>query len=171
MEEQNQIALNKKYEIGFITNNKLEFKRKVRNLNLVTIVDELEHTPSINVLSRANEDVCRDEIVLLLIETNKFFNVKNGLDEETLYDVADLILSEYKHHTMYDLGLCFKMAKLGRFGKVYERLDGGVVMDWMKQYEKQRDKSIIRNAEDKHAQTKTDTYREKTSWLNFNQIK
>ena len=155
------------YEIGFIANNIEQFKRKVRNLNLVTIIDELDHTPSITRLCKENKEICTNEIALLLAETNKFFNVKNGLSEEMIYDIADLIISEYKHYTMYDIGLCFKMAKLGRFGKVYERLDGGTVMDWLNSYEIQRDKAIIRNAEDLHAQTKEDTHRDKKSWLNF----
>lgn len=164
--------MNKKYEIGYIANNEQEFKRKVRNLNLITIIDELEHTPSINKLSRINKEGLLDEVVLLLIQTDKFFNVKNGLTEDALYDIADLIMSEYKHYTMLDLGLCFKMAKIGRFGKVYERLDGGVVMDWMCQYEIQRDKAIIRNAQDEHNRTKESAFREKTEWLNFtHQIK
>lgn len=170
MEEEKQIALKQKYELGFIANNEQEFKRVIRNLNLVTILDELEHTPSISRLCKINEEATRDEICLLLVETNKFFSVKNGLNEDIVYDVADLILAEYKNFTMYDLGLCFKMAKLGRFGKVYERLDGGIIMDWIYQYAKQRDKAIIRNAEDEHSRTKADNYRE-TSWLNFNQIK
>lgn len=162
--------MSNKYEIGYIANNEQEFKRKIRDLNLVKIIDELEHTPSLNKLSRINKEGLIDEVVLLLIQTDKFFNVKNGLTEDVLYDIADLILSEYKHLTMYDLGLCFKMAKIGRFGKVYERLDGGVVMDWICQYENLRDKAIIRNAQDAHSRTKADSYREKTNWINFNQI-
>ena len=162
--------MKQKYELGFIQNNEIEFKRKVRNLNLVALLDELENTPSINKLAIINEDAITEEIALLLIQTNKFFNVKNGLTEDILYDIAELIMTEYKHYTMYDIGLCLKMAKLGRFGKVYERLDGGVVMDWLVQYEKQRDKTIIRNAEDEHSRTKADTYREKHQWINFNSI-
>jgi|TARA_R110000822_G_scaffold2454_2_gene11731 hypothetical protein len=170
MEKENQIVLKQKYELGFIANNKQEFKRKVRNLNLVTIIDELESTPSISKLSRINQETTTDEVVLLLIEASKFFNVKNGLNEETLYDIADLIISEYKHYTMYDIGLCLKMAKLGRFGKVYERLDGGVIMDWISQYEKQRDKAILRNAEDEHSKTKGDNSNRSSGWINFNTI-
>ena len=68
---------------------------------------------------------------------------------------------------MYDLGLCFKMAKLGRFGKVYERLDGGVVMDWIAQYDKQRDKSILRNAEDEHNRTKGDNSNRSCGWIDI----
>jgi len=162
--------LNQKYELGYIANNEQEFKRKVRTLNLLALIDELEITPSINKLCKLNEEITRDEICLLLVETNKFFSVKNGLNEDIVYDVADLILAEYKHLTMLDLGLCFKMAKLGRFGKVYERLDGGIIMDWIYQYARQRDKAIIRNAEDEHSRTKADSYREKNA-IQFNQIK
>ena len=162
--------MKQKYELGFIHNNEIEFKRKVRNLNLVSLIDELELTPSISKLCKINEDATRDEICLLLVETNKFFSVKNGLNEDIVYDVADLILAEYKNFTMYDLGLCLKMAKLGRFGKVYERLDGGIIMDWIYQYAKQRDKAIIRNAEDEHSRTKASSYREKSA-IEFNSIK
>jgi len=162
--------LKQKYEAGFIANNEQEFKRKIRNLNLIKLIDTLESTPSIGKLLNFNEEITRDEISLLLIETNKFFSVKNGLNEDIVYDITDLILAEYKNFTMYDIGLCFKMAKLGRFGKVYERLDGGIIMDWVYQYAKQRDKAIIRNAEDEHSRTKYNSYREKNA-IQFNQIK
>ena len=171
MENQNQIALKQKYELGFIASNEQEFKRKVRNLNLIALIDELETTPSLGKLLSINEQITRDEISLLLVETNKFFSVKNGLNEDIVYDITDLILAEYKNFTMYDIGLCFKMAKLGRFGKVYERLDGGIIMDWIYQYAKQRDKRIIQNAEDEHSRIKSSSYREKSSWIEFNQIK
>lgn len=162
--------MKQKYEAGFIANNEQEFKRKIRNLNLIKLIDTLESTPSIGKLLNFNEEITRDEISLLLIETNKFFSVKNGLNEDIVYDITDLILAEYKNFTMYDIGLCFKMAKLGRFGKVYERLDGGIIMDWVYQYAKQRDKAIIRNAEDEHSRTKYNSYREKNA-IQFNQIK
>lgn len=161
--------MKQKYELGFITNNEIEFKRTIRNLNLITLIDKLDTTPSITKLCQINEEITREEIALLLIETNKFFSVKNGLNEDIVYDIVDLIISEYKNMTMYDIGLCFKMAKIGRFGKVYERLDGGVIMDWIYQYAKQRDKEIIRNAEDEHSRTKADNYREKNA-IHFNQI-
>ena len=60
------------------------------------------------------------------------------MNEEQLYDVAGLIASEYFYLSLVDLALCFKKVKTGKFGKVYDRVDGGMIMDWIRTYELQK---------------------------------
>lgn len=142
------------YEIGCVANKLTEFNKQVTKLDLQKQVSTIGHIPSLQRCQMKNEDATLTEIALLLIDTQKFFNVKNGLSEDMLYMVAELILSEYKHFNMYDIGLCLKMGKIGKFGKLYERLDGGTIMDWFSQYYKLRDDLIITQAETNHLQHK-----------------
>lgn len=51
---------------------------------------------------------------------------------------ADLIIEEYPYLKTDDLKLCFKNAKKLRYGEVYNRIDGSVVMRWLMEYNKER---------------------------------
>jgi hypothetical protein len=155
MKVKNQEAVLKlEYEVGLIANNISEFKQVVRKLDLTKQVSNIGTTPSLLRCAMQNEELTTSEIALLILDAQKFYNVKNALDEDMLFEVAGLVLSEYKHFNMYDIALCLKNGKLGRYGKIYERLDGGTIMDWFTQYNKKREDLIIMNAETQHSQTK-----------------
>ena len=61
------------------------------------------------------------------------------MDAEQMADTINLVLEAYPHYTIYDLKLFFKMAKLRSFGQTYGRIDGDVILGWMKEYDKRRD--------------------------------
>jgi hypothetical protein len=103
-----------------------------------------------------NPENVADEIVLIMLEFQNFYNVKSKLDEYQLYDIAYMIMEEYRHLNLLDIGILFKYAKLGKYGKVYDRIDGGMVLDWVSQYEKARCEIIISNRESEHSQTKVE---------------
>ena len=63
---------------------------------------------------------------------------------------ADLILDEYYNLNIYVIKLCFNMSKSGKFGKVYDRIDGQVIMGWLSEYEAQRIEICEHNNEAKH---------------------
>ena len=149
-----KVISSKKYEIGCIAGADKDFKTTIRKLNLPSLIDDIENQDSLVKLSNENEEVLLDEIALLILQLQRFYNVKNPLHEDMIYDIADLLVYEYQHYTMLDIGLCFKYAKLGRYGKVYERLDGGVIMDWFSQYNKTREIMIEDKAIDEHNRIK-----------------
>ena len=69
----------------------------------------------------------------------RFYSTNGTMDAEQMADTINLALEAYPHYTIYDLKLFFKMAKLRSFGQTYGRIDGDVILGWMKEYDKRRD--------------------------------
>lgn len=51
---------------------------------------------------------------------------------------ADLIIEEYYFLKPDDFKLCFTRAKKGYYGKVFDRIDGQVIFEWLNQYTNDR---------------------------------
>lgn len=93
-------------------------------------------------LSRLRKDV-GDDAIRAYIEmwiTNiaEFVNVGKNMRDEQIFETAGMILSEYFMLTLADVNLVFKNAKFGRYGAIYDRLDGQVILGWFEKYFKDR---------------------------------
>lgn len=51
---------------------------------------------------------------------------------------ADLIIDDYSHLQIDDIKLCLRNAMKGKYGPVYNRIDGSVVLGWFKAYNRER---------------------------------
>ena len=73
-------------------------------------------------------------ISIMLADIEQFFNVKNGMTEIQIKMLVDMILKNFYYLKISDLRLFSEKFKMGLYGKVYDRLDGGVVMDALNKY-------------------------------------
>ena len=73
-------------------------------------------------------------ISIMLADVEQFFNVKNGMTEIQIKMLVDMILKNFFFLKISDLRLFSEKFKMGLYGKVYDRLDGGVVMDALNKY-------------------------------------
>lgn len=65
------------------------------------------------------------------------------MDKFQVADTINLIIDEYPHYTMYDFKLFFKRAKLGDYGEIYGRIDGQVILSWLRKYDIWRDTAAM----------------------------
>ena len=77
------------------------------------------------------------------------------MNDIQMAQTADLILEEFYYLNIEDFKLCFNMAKSGKFGKVYDRIDGMVIMDWLSTYLNMRIETVVSGNEQKHASIKS----------------
>ncbi|WP_337646900.1 DUF6633 family protein [Paraprevotella clara] len=68
----------------------------------------------------------------------RFYSVNGSMDAVQVADTINLILEIYPYYTQYDFKLFFKMAKMGKFGEIYGRMDGEVIINWLKKYDEHR---------------------------------
>lgn len=68
-----------------------------------------------------------------------FYSTNGTMDAYQVADTINLIIDAYPYYTMYDFKLFFKLAKLGYYGEVYGRIDGSVILSWLRKYDIQRD--------------------------------
>lgn len=65
----------------------------------------------------------------------KFYSTNGTMSDIQVADTINLIIEEYPHYTQEDFKLFFNTAKKGGFGQIFGRVDGEVIMRWLKEYD------------------------------------
>jgi hypothetical protein len=106
-------------------------------------------TPSIVKIKKTyGEDFIQAYIEGWIVNLREFLNLGRKMTDEQTHETAMIIVDEYYNLTIADINIIFKRAKLGRWGQIYDRLDGQVILSWFDKYFQERckvaaDKSIL----------------------------
>ena len=65
---------------------------------------------------------------------NDGLNTSQKMDSRQLFEYAILWCGEFPHDTVKDLILCLKRIKAGRYGPIFNRIDGTVISDFFRKY-------------------------------------
>jgi len=93
------------------------------------------------------EDFIQAYIEVWIVNLREFLNIGRKMTDAQTQETAMLIVDQYFSITLADVNLIFKKVKLGHFGKIYDRLDGQLILGWFDKYYGERcgafaDKSI-----------------------------
>lgn len=83
-------------------------------------------------------NVARAAVAWLVSDALEFFNVAQPMTDRQVAQTVDFILEDYPHLQPDDLKLCLRRAMKGRYGRVYNRIDGQMVLLWLREYEAER---------------------------------
>ncbi len=72
---------------------------------------------------------------LLITQLGNSFNVGKNVDTLQVYECATLLAEKYWYLRLEEFVYVFKQARLGKYGKVYDRLDVQVISDWLTTYD------------------------------------
>jgi hypothetical protein len=101
------------------------------------------NTPQLSILKKdAGENVLRAFLVEALSDLIMFFNVGKTVNPHQLVQVVELITDNYYYLRPSELKYCFNQAKIGRYGKLYDRIDGSIIFEWIEKYLLERDEVI-----------------------------
>lgn len=116
-----------------------EYSKEVIKQNL-TVEDAIKSpTPHLSVLMKLHSEAeIKAVLVLMLVDHIKFFNVGKSMNETQVVQTVNLILSEYSGYKLEDFAVCFKNRKLGKYGKLYDVLDGSIIMQDLATYDNER---------------------------------
>lgn len=96
-------------------------------------------TCSIAVVNREfGETHLRAFMVNVLNDLIDFFNVGKSMSAVQVAQTADLVIEEFYYLKPDDFKLCFTQAKKGIYGKLYDRIDGQVILEWLHRYDQDR---------------------------------
>lgn len=104
-------------------------------------VNDVFQSPSCSIAvmnKNFGETKLRAFMAKIIIDVVMFFNVGKIMNDNQAAQTADLIIEEYYFLKPDDFKLCFNRAKKGLYGKVYDRIDGAVILEWLGRYEKER---------------------------------
>ena len=99
----------------------------------------LSNEPAIGtIIRKLGEPQARAILVILIADALAFFNVVNTMSDTQVAMTVDLIIEEYPYMKTDDFKLCFKNAMKMKYGESYNRIDGQVIMGWLREYNKER---------------------------------
>lgn len=107
-------------------------------------------------LVQQDEQECISQIMLILIDAIKYFNTSEHMDKEQIQETAYLVAGTMTDLTLEDVAYCIHQAKVGEHGKVYNRIDGGVIMNWLQDYRNKKRAKLAEIEQSKHAHSKVD---------------
>lgn len=97
-----------------------------------------------------------------IVNLREFVNVGKKMTDMQTFETAMIILQDYKYLTIADINLLFKRAKSGYYGKLYDRLDGQIILDWFRLYDKERTAAAVEDSINEASKYNADCY-ERTS--------
>lgn len=93
---------------------------------------------------------------LLINDLRLFFQVDSVITSEQIKSLVPMVISEYGSLSLEEISICFNQAKKGAFGEVYNRLDGPVILKWLRTYYADKIERIRLKQQNQHVQSKVD---------------
>lgn len=60
------------------------------------------------------------------------------MGQSQLVSTIQLVIEDFYYLNIEDFKLCFNNAKRGVYGKIYDRVDGNIIYDWISRYAQER---------------------------------
>lgn len=111
-----------------------------KGLQVNSIKDAILNTPDLPLSIIRKEITLAGARAILVIAINElvsFFNVGKTMNATQVALTADLIIDKFYYLKLEEIKLCFRNAMTS--GKVYDRLDGNIILGWLMEYDAQRD--------------------------------
>lgn len=123
---------------------------------LAKFVDSLPAYPDLRRLRIVDEDRAAKDIMLLVIWATKQVSVSANASTEQIKSLAMELLHspEYSILRMEDLGIIFREGLKGRYGQIFNRLDGAVLRGWIDAYTNDLREDRMRKQNDRYLSLK-----------------
>lgn len=100
---------------------------------------EIKYYPSLHQIRHEYGDAKTLKILVALIDNfNQSINAVRPMTAVQMNDVAFMILSEYGSYRLEDVVMFFSMAKTGKLGRIYDRIDIQTISQFLIEYDKYR---------------------------------
>ena len=149
MEPKNQIAIALQTKYSQNINNPIgaNFKIDVLKMKTENLIDFVLSSKPQTIYNnyKTNEEKTIDILMLMLIQFQDFYNCKTKMDKSQLMETSYIICEKFRHYNYYDIGMTLKVAKINE--KIYDRIDGGMILEWLMKHDIKRTGLIINERE------------------------
>lgn len=96
------------------------------------------------------------QLAIAITDLCNFFNINKNMNVEQIADTVNFIIDTYPINclTLADVKLCFSWIKSGKYGQIYDRMDGGVILTALHKYFEQRCEIAEEQFYNQHCNTK-----------------
>jgi hypothetical protein len=113
-------------------------------------------TPTLaKIKNKASEVDARALLYIAICEVCDFFNVGKNMNDTQVAVTIDLILESFWHLRLEEIKYCFRRAMMRE--KLFDRLDGNIIMGWLREYDTERTEEAIRISEQRDLQQVNET--------------
>ena len=113
----------------------------VKEMRAVQTVADALAAPGITLAAISKEqtfDVTLAYIEMWVVDLNVFMNIKAKMTPPQIRETAHYIYEDYYYLKIQDLKVVFADIKKGRYGEIYNRLDGTIILNCFAQYAQNR---------------------------------
>lgn len=93
----------------------------------------------------------------VLTDLVMFFNVGKTMNEAQIVELVRLIKVDYYFLRPSEIRYCFDNAKKGKYGALYDRIDGSIIIEWIEKYLEERLYVVMEERDRKHDEVKNET--------------
>lgn len=122
-------------------------------------IENLSPPRSIGQLARENAEMTIDMLALMINDLRMYMIVDRMITNNGILNLCQFILATYPSLTLEEIAVCFSQSKKGLYGEDYQRLDGAVIMRWLKRY-----------VEDKQERLASKHYADEVQWKAGNDV-
>lgn len=127
--------------------------------------------PSIATVKRKfGDDFIQAYIEGWVVNIREFINVGKKMTDEQTRETAILIVDEYYNMNLADINMIFKNAKLGKYGKYYDRLDGQIILSWFEQHFSERCRLAAEESIREAENYKDDPFQRTSTYVKMNEF-
>lgn len=119
--------------------NRLELYRYQSQLK----VQEAINGTALATLRRADEAALLKAVKTLIVALSDSLNLAHNLNEGQVVEITFLIAERYYYLKLEELVLVFKKAKMGEYGKTYNRLDVQIIFEWIDKYFCSEERALV----------------------------
>lgn len=118
--------------------SQMAISKSCRHINTPEQIFE-QNLPTLGSLKRRyGEEFVEAYLETWIIGMTEWVNIGKNMSEGQIRETASFILEDYIYLTLADINLVFKRAKKSFYGKIYDRLDGQIILDWFSKYHNER---------------------------------
>lgn len=93
-------------------------------------------------------------VIQMLIDLNQFASVSRKMSSDQIAETVNMLLDEYPRLSLQEYQVFFNRIKSGKFGQLYDSLDGIKIMVFMKEFYNDMVNAYHEYKEEKHQEFK-----------------
>lgn len=114
-------------------------------------------TPTLaKIKNEASETDARALLYIAICEVCDFFNVGKNMNDAQIALTVDLIIEQFWYFKLEEIKYCFRRAMMRE--KLFDRLDGNIILGWLREYDAERTEEAMRISEQEALQSENRSF-------------
>lgn len=163
-QERTQLTTTERQAVADCSPSLLQLYQTLQPSQISTMVSSPSPTLD-KIKNKASLADARSLVSLALCDLCDFFNVGKNMDDRQIAATADLIIDRFWYFKVEELKFCFRQAKIK--AKLYDRLDGNIIMQWLEDYDVERTNIAAEISRNREAEQMNKESSDGVSWLAY----